>query len=452
LCLTVACARLHAPGSARWAWLLVPLAMPLALVPVTHHLLCWPAALAAGLAVVVLCVQSRRHRDATMAAVGLCGGLLALAWMVASAAKPWSHGGDPARHAGQIAIAIAMYGMTVGTIGARISAATPTFLRRLETACLLIGQTALFLGIGLRPEPSVGEALTVLLAFATLACAAVMLAYRAGQGWPFYFAESALSLAYGYLRVRTGWLDGMRDLDGLAASIFAFVNLGIGRTLRRWRAGLGTRQSEVVAYLLPLVAPLFLEIQSPWRSSGTFAAALVYTVLARQRQRAIFAWIAGALANVGLIPLWLHYDVHSPIAFVLPIGTTLMVLGRLYAEQLGKSGPLVRTLASLFVFGATSYQMFQFDSPWPALILALCAIVAVLLGIAWRARAYLYVGFTALLLDILANLTRWSMGDRLRGALFGLGAGMVLLALGVLVARHKERLLAGYRRMSAWDW
>jgi hypothetical protein len=86
------------------------------------------------------------------------------------------------------------------------------------------------------------------------------------------------------------------------------------------------------------------------------------------------------------------------------------------------------------------------------LILAVSAIVAVLLGTVWRARAYLYIGFACLLLDILADLTRWSMGDRLRGAFFGLGTGMVLLVLGVLVARHRERLLEHYRRMQAWQW
>lgn len=452
LWLGLACAHLRGPVATRWAWRVVPLATPLALVPVTHDLLAWPAAISAVVAIVVLCVQSRRRADPGMAALGLSAGLIALAWAVASAARPWSHHGDPARHLGQIAIAVAVYGMIMGSLGARISAATPAYLRRLDTACVLLGQCALFLGIGLRAAPMPGEAVTVVLAFGTLAWAALLLAFRSGQGWPFYIAESALGLAYGYLRVRTDWLDGARAFDGLVAPILGFVNLAIARKLRRWRTGLGAKQSEILAYLLPLLAPIFLQIDSPLRSTGSFAAAALYAVLARQNRRPVFGWLAGAMANVGLIPLWLHYDVHSPIAFALPVGTTLMILGRAYQNHLGKSGPLVRSLASLFVFGATSFEMFQFDAPWPALLLALSAIVAVLMGIVWRARAYLYVGFACLLLDILANLTRWSMGDRLRGALFGLSAGMVLLVLGVLVARHKESLLSSYRRMGAWDW
>jgi hypothetical protein len=67
-------------------------------------------------------------------------------------------------------------------------------------------------------------------------------------------------------------------------------------------------------------------------------------------------------------------------------------------------------------------------------------------------RAYLYTGFACLVLDIVANLTRWGMEDRIKGALFGLGAGMALLALGIWVARHKAKLLARYNSIQEWNW
>ena len=56
------------------------------------------------------------------------------------------------------------------------------------------------------------------------------------------------------------------------------------------------------------------------------------------------------------------------------------------------------------------------------------------------------------MLDILANLTRWGTADRLRASLFGLGAGMALLALGILVSRHKQHLLDRYRSLQTWKW
>jgi hypothetical protein len=134
------------------------------------------------------------------------------------------------------------------------------------------------------------------------------------------------------------------------------------------------------------------------------------------------------------------------------VGTTLTILSHVYHERLGRQGSLVRSLASLFVFGATSYEMFQFSSLWPALILAVSAVLAVLFGILWRVRVYLYVGFACLLLDILANITRWGMEDRLRASLLGLGAGMALLALGIVVAKHKQELLGRYRKLQTWSW
>ena len=448
----LACARKHDPGTARVAWILVPLLSPIAVVPMTDATMYWPAAVTGVAAVALLCYQSRRRKDPVMAAIALGAGLVALLWAGAATAKPFAHGGDPARHLALLAMVIAAYGMVMGKVGRRISAATAGFVRRLETTTVFLGEAALLIGIGLRSQPGPGEAISVVLAFATLSCAAVLLAFRSNQGWPFYVAETALGMAYGYLRVRTGWLDGVSDFDSLAGCAFAFVNLGIARTLRRWRAGLGAKESQTLAFVFPLLAPLFLQIQSPVRAVGTFAAAATYAWFARQQSRPLFGWIAGLLANVGMVPLWLHYDVQSPIAFALPVGTTLALLGRVYDDRLGKHGPLVRSLASLFIFGATSYQMFQFSSPWPAMILAVLAVLAVLVGIAWRVRAYLYAGFACLVLDILTNLTRWGMQDRLRGALLGLAAGTALLVLGILVARKKAQLLERYRWVQGWAW
>ena len=440
------------PRLVRVAWIGVPLLCPVAVAPMTDTMLCWPAAVTAVAMIALLCIQSRRHKDGIMAACALAVGLAVVVWAGAATFKPFSHGGDPSRHLAVLAILIAVYGMIMASKGRRISAATPGFLRILQTITVLLAEMVLLLGIGLRAEPGVGEALSVILAFATLCCAAILLAFRLGQGWPFYIADTALGMAYGFVRLRTGWLDGMADFDSLAACLFALVNVGIARTLRKWREGLGAKESQIMAMVLPLLAPLFLQIQSPWRATGTFAAAATYAWFARKQKRPILGWLAGVLANVGLIPIWLHYDVHSPALYALPIGATLGLLGRFYDKQLGKTGSVVRSLASLFVFATTSYQMFQFSSPWPALILAVCAITAVLLGIKWRVRAYLYTGFACLVLDIVANLTRWGLEDRIKGALFGLGAGMALLALGIWVARHKAKLLARYHSMQEWNW
>ena len=54
----------------------------------------------------------------------------------------------------------------------------------------------------------------------------------------------------------------------------------------------------------------------------------------------------------------------------------------------------------------------------------------VLFGIRIRVRGYLYIGFTALLLDIVANLTRWGMHDWLVGGVLGVLGGVMLFVVG----------------------
>jgi hypothetical protein len=158
------------------------------------------------------------------------------------------------------------------------------------------------------------------------------------------------------------------------------------------------------------------------------------------------------MANLSLVPLWISADVSSPVAYTLPAGVSLMIICRVYADDLRGHAPALRTLASLLIFGSTSFEMFQFDAVWPAALQGATAVLVVLLGIRSRVRGYVYIGFTALLLDIVANLTRWGLQDRLVGGVLSVLGGILLFALGALVAHHKALALARYRRLQAWPW
>jgi hypothetical protein len=68
-----------------------------------------------------------------MAACALAVGLAVIVWAGATTFKPFSHGGNPARHLAVLAILIAVYGMIMASLGRRLSAATPGFLRILQT-------------------------------------------------------------------------------------------------------------------------------------------------------------------------------------------------------------------------------------------------------------------------------------------------------------------------------
>jgi hypothetical protein len=296
------------------------------------------------------------------------------------------------------------------------------------------------------------DAALTIVALAFLATLALVIAFRERAGWPFYIAESALVTGYAYLRLRTPWLSGFGAWDGVVACLGGFLCFAAERWLRRSREGLGAAESQLMATLLPVLSAFFLRPSSPLTGLGPALGAAFLAFRARDRRRPLYGWLAAVLANLSLPALWFTLDVHSPVAYALPAGATLALLADVYAAQLGPRAGILRTLAAVLSFTATSWEMFQFDSLWPALLLAATAVAAVLLGIAVRVRAYLTLGFVALLLDIIANLTRWGMHDRLVGGALGVAGGVVLFALGITVSRHKELALERYRQVMAWPW
>ncbi|MBN2360446.1 MAG: hypothetical protein JXR83_13410, partial [Deltaproteobacteria bacterium] len=161
---------------------------------------------------------------------------------------------------------------------------------------------------------------------------------------------------------------------------------------------------------------------------------------------------AAVLLNLMLVPIWIRYDIETSIIYWTPVGLTLLVLSRAYGERLAGWQPLIRTAVALIVLGVASSESIEFESVWPAVWLAACSIVAVLLGIAWRLRSYLYTGFAFLVFDLVLNLTRWGMRDRFIAGTLGVVAGVALFALGVQVARHKEQLLERYHQVQTWQW
>jgi hypothetical protein len=222
------------------------------------------------------------------------------------------------------------------------------------------------------------------------------------------------------------------------------------------RAQLGVAESRHMAALLPLMASVMLRPHEPRTAVGTVLAAVLLMMSARTetrpRAQLIFGCLAALLANLSLLPVWIHLDVTSPVAYALPAGVSLMIVCRVYEESLRAHAPALRTIASLLIFGSTSFEMFQFRAVWPAALQGATAVLIVLFGIRSRVRGYVYLGFTALLLDIVANLTRWGLRDRLIGGVLGVVGGMLLFALGALVAHHKAVVLERYRRLQTWQW
>jgi hypothetical protein len=436
----------------RAAWVLALLLAPVAVVPMTALPLRWPAAIVGVAAVLTLGAVSRRRSATDMGAWALSAGLPVVWWGLASIARHYSTGAAPERILPALASGTALYGMAIALDGSRLAAATTKFLRGFTLTLLALAGAALLLTGGAIGEPSDLDAALALTGLASVGALAVVVAFVYRVGWPFYLAEAALGAGYAYLRARTTWLDVFAGWDGAVAGAGGVVCSAAGGWLRRSRAALGAAESRQMAMLFPLLSSFLLRPHDPRTAAGTALAAALFLLAARTNALPVYGWLAALLANLSLLPLWISLDVSSPVAYVFPAGMSLMILGRLYREELGSHGPVLRTTASLLIFASTSYEMFQFRAVWPALLQGASAVAVVLFGIRTRVRSYLYIGFTALLLDIVANLTRWGMHDRLVGGVLGVLGGMMLFVLGALVAHYKTQALERYRRMQSWPW
>jgi hypothetical protein len=450
-CGLVAALRLGGRAS-RAAWVAALLLAPVAVVPTGPSPLSLTPAFVALAAVTALGGVSKRLRASDVGAWALVAALVAVWWSLLALAKHFSTGAPPEHILPPLAIVTALFGVGVALDGPRFATASAAFQRGLALVALALAAAFVVAAGVLIGAPRPLDAALTLAALVFLATLALVIAFHARAGWPFYVAESALAAAYAYLRLRTPWLDGLGDWDGFVACVGGLLGLGAERALRGVRAGLGADESRVMATLLPLLSAFFLRATVPVTGIGTALAAAFLTVRARDRARPSYGWLAAVLANLSLVPLWARLDVHTPVAYALPAGVSLALLCDVYHERLGTYAAPLRTVASLLSFAATSWEMFQFQSVWPALALAATAVAAVLVGIHARARAYLSFGFAALVIDIVANLTRWGMHDRLVGGALGMASGVVLFALGVTVSRHKERALSRYRAVMTWPW
>jgi hypothetical protein len=438
--------------AARAGWIAALAAAPIALVPAYPSPLALTPSFVTIAAMATLGLVSKRLRAGIVGAWSLAGGLAATWWALAAIAKHFSTGAPPEHILPAMAIVTALYGVMVVLDGRRVAAAAPAFEQLLAKVALTIAAGLTLAGGVLIEVPFPLDAALTIVALVFLATLALVIAFRERTGWPFYVAESALVTGYAYLRLRTPWLSDFAHWDGVVACLGGFLCFAAERWLRRSREGLGAAESQVMATLLPVLSAFFLRPSAPLTGLGPTLGAAFLAFRARDRRRPLYGWLAAILANLSLPALWFTLDVHSPVAYALPAGATLALLADVYDAELGPRAGILRTLAAMLSFAATSWQMLQFDSLWPAILLAGTAVAAVLMGIVVRVRAYLTLGFVALLLDIIANLTRWGMHDRLVGGALGVAGGVVLFALGITVSRHKELALERYRQVMTWPW
>jgi hypothetical protein len=236
-----------------------------------------------------------------------------------------------------------------------------------------------------------------------------------------------------------GGISSLRD--GVALCAFAAAAAVVAHVLRK--RGHGQAGAAVVAacVLALSAAALAASASTATAALPAVGAAGVLVILARVSGSRAVGALAGLAVNLALLPVWRDADVDSPAAVAAPLGATLAVLARIYRDRL-TGLPVVRSAAVLLTLGSIAIEALRFDDLFPQILVAVLAVAAVVLGLLWRVRSYLFAGFLFAAGDIVVNLTRFGLRDRLLAGALAVGAGVVLFTCGVLVARHKERFVA----------
>lgn len=280
-----------------------------------------------------------------------------------------------------------------------------------------------------------------------------------------YAAEVALFLCFIHLWLTMPWLFGgiLLQYWSFVVMGLAFLGAGLAEVLRRKETLVLAEPLEKSAGFLPLI-PLvgFWAADSTLPYSGLlFTASLFYGVLAIMRKSFALCLAAALAGNVGLWFVWGRMEGFSflqhPQLWLIPLA--LSGLGAAYLNRKNMSEAhlsAVRYISLLMIYVSSSADLFIHgvgNSLWLPLILGGLSVTGVLVGIALRVRAFLFLGSAFLLLDLLAII--WHASENLGWTwiwyVAGIGLGVAIISIFAVFERQREAILKIIENLRKWD-
>jgi hypothetical protein len=302
-----------------------------------------------------------------------------------------------------------------------------------------------------------GPTADALMAGATML---VLAALGAAQAWrrpqePRWVYATALLLALliGYARLVLLGLAPLTPWDTaalLAAAAAAFILSQLTHAAALVRLGL----------LLPLLALATApwQLASSWTGASLLAAAVLYLSIAG-RLRNPWPSYLGVLALNGAVYLWAPLWAERFELWqlnIIPAATSVLVLLHLHRRELKPrvlQGGRLAALSTLYA-GAGLDLFLRPDLLVFVLALGL-ALTGILLGIALRIRAFLYLGVSFLILNVSGQLIRYYPEPGLARALILIGLGLVITGAMLVFNLKRESILRRIRiaraDLAGWD-
>ncbi|MBI5549585.1 MAG: hypothetical protein HY901_37340, partial [Deltaproteobacteria bacterium] len=303
------------------------------------------------------------------------------------------------------------------------------------------------------------------VAGATLTLLWCIRAQASGSALPAWLAQLAFLTLYASVRLQTDWLGprGQRgDGDSLATLVLGVLFLGLHTVVKRLDAPAFRQPTRFAALALPVVSALLLAREATYGASlMLLGIALHLTCLAWVEGRGRISGLLAAVAfNLAISVLWLKHGIGGDRDlqyYVIPVGLTLVALSQIYRGSLGPAWQArLRTLGILAIY---------LTSSWPALsslgstvhllwCVGLC-VVGMLVGVAFRVRAYLYLGMAFMVTSLLGNMIRHGIDNHRLGAVFLTAMGALLIGGMVFFSAKREQVLERYRKyrtlLASWE-
>jgi hypothetical protein len=191
-----------------------------------------------------------------------------------------------------------------------------------------------------------------------------------------------------------------------------------------------------------------------------FSAGLLYAAISIFKRSWSFALLGAVAANMGLWVLLQdrgYYFWKHPQMWVIPLALVALIADQLNQDRLTqRQSAAIRYLALIGIYVSSTADMFiaGLGQSWQLpLVLMVLSVLGVLAGVLLRVRAFLYLGFSFLVLVISAMI--WHAGVDLHRPWIlwssGIVLGVAIYALFMYFEKRRQNVLHLVDKLKKWD-
>jgi hypothetical protein len=280
-----------------------------------------------------------------------------------------------------------------------------------------------------------------------------------------YVAElvAALLFAHVYL-CRPMLFDGLlRPYWPYVVMAIAFAGVAVGELLQRSGIRVLAEPLQRTGAFLPLLPALgvwVIAAEGTQYATLLFVIGVLYVMLSICR-RSFTSGLAAVLAgNASLWSLlgdtgfsfWRH-----PQFWLIPPAASVLIAAHINRRRLSDAQLAATRYASvLVIYLSSTSEMFIRgigQSLWPPMILAGLSVLGVLLGVALRVRAFLYLGTSFVLLSVVSMI--WHASQAIDHVwpwwAFGIGLGICILVLFGFFEKKRPEIMQWIENLRQWE-